>query len=197
MSKRIPSHATAASLSVTTDTSEVIGVPPASSDDFAARIRHARSISLDALPTLPENVPTGPDTFAQKDLRKLDADLQRAADEALAELAALPTERRAKDLGPVADNLGDVEALLVRRRALRSVMARLIALVGYVEAQQRVADHDTILTLESVGRAVAFFARFDVAVSSRHGATLTLLAKRGEKIAEGVARARNAAKTTA
>lgn len=197
MSKRIPSLTTDANLSVPTDANEILYAPPASSDDFAARIRHARPITLDALPMLPEGLPTGPETFAQKDLRKLDADLQPEADEALAELAALSTERRAKDLGPVADNLRDVETLLARRRALRSVMARLVALAGYVEAQQRVADHDTILALEGVGRAVAFFARFDVAVTSRHGATLTLLAKRGEKIAEGVARARSAAKTTA
>lgn len=165
-------------------------VVPASHHDFAARVRHSPMLDLAQLPAAPAAMPMGPEAFAQRDLRKLDAEMHAEAERALAEIAALDPETRKRDLGPVEARLADVPALLARRQALRALSTRLQALLVYTQRQQQVADHDTILMLEAVGQAMSFFARFDTSMAERYTATLALLGQRGKKVSVGIAAAR-------
>jgi hypothetical protein len=171
-------------------------VLPASLDDFSARVRNSPVTDLAVLPTPSASLPQGPEAFAQRELRKLDADLAAESDRALAELSALDPSTRAKDLGPVSAQLEDVSTLLARRRALRGVATRLERLAAEVRVQQQVADHDAVLALEAVGQALSFYGRFDRSIEERYAATLALLAQRGKKVAEGIAQARSDAPTS-
>lgn len=189
-----------ATTKITTTEKQPVEAPkamlPASLDDFSARVRNSAVIDLAVLPTPSASLPQGPEAFAQRELRKLDAALAAESDRALEELATLDPVTRAKDLGPVSSRLEEVPTLLTRRRALRSVATRLERLAAEVRVQQQVADHDAVLALEAVGQALSFYGRFDRSLEERYAATLALLAQRGKKVAEGIAQARSDAPTS-
>jgi hypothetical protein len=175
--------------------SEKGAVIPASVDDYAAWIRNTPVIDASAVPAVPEGVPTMPDEYIQRDLRKLDGELAAESDVAIHELIALGSATLAQDLGPTTNKLPDLRTLAARRDALRATQQRLSVLLSHVVAQQKVADHDTILALESVADAVGFFAKHNTALEVRYAATLAVLAKRGAKVSAGLARAKAADKS--
>lgn len=173
-------------------------VPAASIDDTAAFLREAPILADVLRVEVPPRVPARGATFAQQELRKLDATLGPEADLALAQLIAVGSDRLAADLGPAVARLRGLDELAQRRARSAAVLTRLRALVDYAETQQRVFDHDAVLVLESVGEAVAYLGQFDDALRDRYGATLAVLDARRAKIADGLALARAAeAKTPA
>ena len=171
----------------------VATLPAASVDDTAAFLRETPILVEILQVEVPSKVPARGATFAQQDLRKLDATLGPETDRALGQLAAHGVDRLAADLGPAVARLRGLDALVARRDRSAAVLTRLRALIDYAETQQRVFDHDAVLMLESVGEAVGFLGQFDDALRDRYSATLAVLSARNAKIAEGVAQARSLA----
>ena len=85
--------------------------PAASVDDTAAFLREAPLLVEVLRVEVPPKVPARGATFAQQDLRKLDADLSRETDYALVELAKVGPARLALDLGPATARLRDLDAV--------------------------------------------------------------------------------------
>ena len=167
-------------------------IPSASVDDTAAFIRAAPVLTAVLSILLPTKVPGRNPTFAQQELRKLDADLVAEADGALQQLASVDPATRAIDFGPTAQRLLGIDALVRHRADNAAVVARLRSLLDYAEVQQRVFDHDAVLVIEAVGEAITFFGQYDDSLRDRYHATLDVLAARQSKINEGRARARAA-----
>lgn len=168
-------------------------IPVASVDDTAAYLRASPCLVTVLDVEVPAMVRARGATFAQQELRKLDADLGPEADRALRQLQRRGAGGLASDLGPTATLLQGLDALVERREQSTAVLSRMRALIDYAETQQRVFDHDTVLMLEAVAEAVAFLGKFDDAMRDRYSATLDVLAARTAKAAEGRARARAAA----
>lgn len=168
-------------------------IPAASVDDTAAYLRVAPLLVEVLTVEVPPKVPARGATFAQQDLRKLDAELGPETDRALRQLVQLGADRLALDLGPAAARLRGLPELAQRRAQSTAVLARVRALLDYVETQQRVFDHDAVLVLETVGSAVSYLGQFDAAMRDRYSATLGVLGSRSAKIAEGLAQARASA----
>ncbi len=166
--------------------------PCASVDDTAAYLRAAPVLTavLSVLP--PANLPRRDATFAQQELRKLDADLRAEADRALQQIAHVDAATRAADLGPATTRLHGLDALVRGRADNAAVLTRLRYLLDYAEVQQRVFDHDAVLVIEAVGEAIAFMGQYDDSLRGRYRATLDMLAARQSKVTQGRARARAA-----
>lgn len=176
---------------VSTTATDLVSVTPAASiDDTAAYLREAPCVAEVLNIVVPPKVRAKGTTFAQQELRKLDADLGPETNVALVQIQQLGPDRVAADLGPVSANLRGLDALVERRAQSAAVLTRLRALLDYSETQQRVLDHDAVLILEAVGDAVGYLGQFDDAMRDRYSATLDVLNARKAKAAEGRARAR-------
>ncbi len=179
------------SVSVSASQSAAItAAPVASVDDTAAYLRDAPLLMAVLDVGLPTKVPARGATFAQQELRKLDADLGPETDLALKQLATLGPSALEADLGPTVKKLRGVEALVQRRANSAVIVARLRALLDYAETLHRIADHDAVLMMDAVGEAVGFLGQYDDSLHERYRATLDVLAARNGKIAEGRARSR-------
>jgi len=180
----------------TSQSAAITAAPVASMDDTAAYLRDAPLIMAVLDVALPTKMPARGATFAQQELRKLDADLGPETDLALKQLATLGPTALEADLGPAVKKLRGVEALVQRRADSAVVLARLRALLDYAETLHRIADHDAVLMMDAVGEAVGFLGQYDDSLHERYRATLAVLAARNGKIAEGRARSRAADSAT-
>jgi len=129
--------------------------PSASVDDTAAYLRAAPVLTAVISILLPAKVPGRSATFAQQELRKLDADLVAETDGALQQLTSVDPATRAIDFGPTAQRLLNVDALVRHRADNAAVVARLRSLLDYATLDVLAARQSKINEGRARARAAA------------------------------------------